>query len=62
MSGLSDKFKGTVNKVKGETKDQIGNATDDKRLQAEGKLDKVKGEAQQEFGEFKERLDRKDNK
>ncbi|MDI2587458.1 CsbD family protein [Psychrobacillus sp. NEAU-3TGS] len=62
MSGLSDKLKGTVNKVKGETKDQIGKATDDVKLQAEGKLDKVKGEAQHEFGEFKERLDSKDNR
>ncbi|MFJ7972642.1 CsbD family protein [Psychrobacillus sp. NPDC096389] len=62
MSGLSDKLKGTVNKVKGEAKDQFGNATDDVKLQAEGKLDKLKGEAQQEFGKFKERLDRKDDR
>lgn len=54
--GNSDKFKGIVNKVKGEAKDQFGNATDDPMLQAEGKLDKLKGEAQQEIGEFKDRF------
>jgi uncharacterized protein YjbJ (UPF0337 family) len=53
--GYSDKFKSTVNKVKGEAKDQFGNATDDPMLQAEGKLDKLKGEAQEEVGEFKDR-------
>ncbi|ALC87060.1 MULTISPECIES: CsbD family protein [Bacillaceae] len=58
MSGLSDKLKGTVNKVKGETKDQIGNATDDRSLQADGKLDKLKGEAQKTVGEAKDRYDR----
>ncbi|MFS0690614.1 CsbD family protein [Sporosarcina sp. 179-K 8C2 HS] len=54
--GYSEKFKGAVNKVKGEAKDQFGNATDDAMLQAEGKLDKLKGEAQQEIGEFKDRF------
>lgn len=54
--GYSEKFKGAVNKVKGEAKDQFGNATDDAMLQAEGKLDKLKGEAQQEAGEFQDRF------
>ncbi|QFF97431.1 CsbD family protein [Psychrobacillus glaciei] len=57
MSGLSDKIKGTVNKAKGETKDQIGNATGDTKLQAKGKLDKLKGEAQQTIGETRDRFD-----
>ena len=55
-NNYSDKFKGAVNKAKGEVKDQFGNATDDAMLQAEGKLDKLKGEAQQEVGEFKDRF------
>lgn len=54
MSGLSDKIKGTVNKAKGETKDQIGNATGDTKLQAKGKFDKLKGEAQEKIGEAKD--------
>ncbi|MEK3979350.1 CsbD family protein [Psychrobacillus sp. FSL K6-2836] len=62
MSGLSDKVKGTVNKTKGEAKDQIGNATDDHKLQAEGKIDKLKGEVQKEVGEIKDRFDRKNDR
>ncbi|MFF2754186.1 CsbD family protein [Psychrobacillus sp. NPDC058041] len=54
MSGLSDKVKGAVNKAKGETKDQIGNATGDTKLEAKGKFDKLKGEAQEKIGEAKE--------
>jgi len=53
-NGLSDKIKGGVNKAKGETKDQVGNATDNSRLQAEGKFDKGKGEVQNTIGEAKE--------
>lgn len=53
-NGLSDKIKGGVNKAKGETKDQVGNATDNSRLQAEGKFDKGKGEVQHTIGEAKE--------
>ena len=55
MSGLSDKIKGTVNKAKGETKDQVGNAKNDPHLQAEGKLDKIKGNIQEGIGKVKER-------
>lgn len=58
MSGLSDKLKGAANKAKGETKDQVGKATNDRALQAEGKLDKLKGEAQQVTGEWKEKSER----
>jgi uncharacterized protein YjbJ (UPF0337 family) len=56
-SGLSDKVKGNVSKAKGEVKDQIGNATDNRSLQAEGKIDKAKGEAQKKIGELKDKLD-----
>jgi len=53
--GFSDKLKAGVSKVKGEVKDQVGNATDDTGLQAEGKLDKAKGEVQERIGEAKDR-------
>ncbi|RUT33477.1 CsbD family protein [Paenibacillus zeisoli] len=53
-NGLSDKIKGGVSKAKGEVKDQIGNATGDASLQAEGKADKVKGAVQQKVGELKD--------
>ena len=54
-NGLSDKIKSGVSKVKGEIKDQIGNATGNTRLQAEGKKDKLKGEVQEKIGELKSR-------
>ena len=57
MSGESEKTKGAINKIKGEAKDQIGNATNDRDLQAEGKKDKVKGKAQEKVGKAKDLLD-----
>jgi uncharacterized protein YjbJ (UPF0337 family) len=54
-NGISDKIKSGVSKAKGEVKDQIGNATGNSRLQAEGKMDKLKGEVQEKIGELKNR-------
>ncbi|GEK35228.1 CsbD family protein [Kurthia sibirica] len=54
--GLSDKLKGAVNKGKGEAKEQVGNATGDKKKQAEGKLDKLKGEVQDKIGDLKDKF------
>lgn len=54
MSNSSDKVKSTVNKIKGEAKDQIGNATNDPALQAEGKKDKLKGKTQEEISKLKD--------
>lgn len=53
MGDLSDKVKSTVNKVKGEAKDQTGNAKNDPGLQAEGKMDKLKGNVQEEISKLK---------
>ena len=53
-NGFSDKLKAGVNKAKGEVKDQVGNATDDPGLQAEGKFDKAKGGVQEHIGKAKE--------
>ncbi|GKW44409.1 MULTISPECIES: CsbD family protein [unclassified Planococcus (in: firmicutes)] len=52
-NGLGDKLKGTVSKAKGEMKDQIGNATDDPKMQRDGKADKLKGKAQDAIGDLK---------
>lgn len=58
MSGLSDKVKSGVNKVKGEIKDQVGNATNNAKLQAEGKIDKAKAAAQDKVGDLKDKHDK----
>jgi len=52
--GFSDKAKSAVNKVKGEAKDQWGNATNDSKKEAEGKMDKAKGKVQEKTGKAKE--------
>ncbi|WP_110926595.1 CsbD family protein [Bacillus massiliglaciei] len=54
MGDLSDKLKSTVNKVKGEVKDQAGNAQNDPELQAEGKKDKLKGKLQDGISRLKD--------
>jgi len=59
-NGFSDKLKGAGNKVKGEVKDEFGKATDNKKLQAEGKFDKVKGEVQEKVGETKDKFSNRD--
>lgn len=54
--GLSEKVKGTVSKTKGEFKEQVGNATDNPRLEQEGKTDKARGRYQKKTGEFKDKF------
>lgn len=49
-----EQMKGTANKAKGEVKESIGKATDNRKLQAEGKGDKAKGEFQKGVGDAKE--------
>lgn len=56
--GFSDKVKGAVSKGKGEFKDQVGNATDDKQKQQEGKTDKTKGDFQDAVGDFKNKVNK----
>ena len=59
-NGFSDKLKGAGNKTKGEIKDEFGKATDNKKLQAEGKFDKAKGEVQEKVGETKDKFSNRD--
>lgn len=56
--GFSDKLKGAVSKGKGEVKDQVGNATNNPDLQAEGKTDKTKGKFQDTVGKVKDSLNK----
>jgi uncharacterized protein YjbJ (UPF0337 family) len=50
--------KGAADKVKGEIKDTVGKATDDKQMQAEGKIDKAKGAAHEAVGDLKDTVRR----
>lgn len=49
--GMKDKAKAVGNKVKGETKNQWGNTTNDPQRKTEGKRDKAKGAAQDTVGD-----------
>ena len=46
--------KGAADKAKGAIKDAAGKLTNDKSLQAEGKMDKAKGAAHQTAGDIKD--------
>lgn len=59
MGKLIDKTKAAGNKVAGETKDAVGKATGNKRLQAEGKAQKAKGSVQSVSGDIKGALGNK---
>ncbi len=54
MSSTVDTIKGLANEAAGTVKQGIGNATDNERLQAEGKAQEVKGEGQQLKGDAKQ--------
>ena len=44
---IKDKFNNKVEEVKGKTKEGVGDATDDKSLENEGKADQAKGNLKQ---------------
>lgn len=56
MGELKDRAKGLANEVAGNTKQAVGNATDDHKLHAEGKAQEKKGEAQQLAGKVMGKL------
>lgn len=45
--GLDDKLKNTAEDVQGQAKEKIGDATDDKDMQAEGQTDQTKANLKQ---------------
>lgn len=53
MGELTDKAKGLGNKVAGNTKQAVADATDDPALDQEGRAQKTKGSAQQVAGSIK---------
>jgi uncharacterized protein YjbJ (UPF0337 family) len=53
MSSVTDKIQGTADKVVGGAKRGIGQATGDKKLEAEGKVQEVRGYAEKAIGDVK---------
>ena len=48
-----DETQGTWEQVKGTVKDKVGEATGDRELEAEGKMQNAEGETQETWGKFK---------
>jgi uncharacterized protein YjbJ (UPF0337 family) len=46
--------KGVVDDITGKTKEAVGHAFGDKKLEAEGKVDQVKGQAHKAVGDVKD--------
>ncbi|TCD01889.1 CsbD family protein [Erythrobacteraceae bacterium CFH 75059] len=53
MGEFTDKMKAAGNKLAGNTKEAIGDATDNERLEAEGKAQQAKGTGQNIKGSVK---------
>lgn len=56
MGEMTDKAKAAGNKAAGSIKDGVGEMTNDKDMQAEGKAQKAKGSAQDVSGTVKGKL------
>jgi uncharacterized protein YjbJ (UPF0337 family) len=48
---IRDKVEGTAHDVKGTVKEKIGRATNDPKLESEGKAEKVGGKVQKKVGD-----------
>jgi uncharacterized protein YjbJ (UPF0337 family) len=53
-TSTQDKLEGGFHEVKGTVKEQVGKATNDRDLKAEGKAEKKAGKVQQKIGHAKE--------
>jgi uncharacterized protein YjbJ (UPF0337 family) len=51
-----DELNGKVDKLKGQVKQGIGNATDDQRLHDEGVADEASGDVQEGFGKARRKV------
>ncbi|MGB3375759.1 MAG: CsbD family protein [Microbacterium sp.] len=56
--GLMDDAKHNMEKAAGKAKEHIGDATDNERLQAEGKMDQVKADAKKVADDVKDAFDK----
>lgn len=54
MAGEEDSAKGTWDKTKGNVKETVGKATDDERLETEGRVDQAKGGVKKAVGKGKD--------
>lgn len=51
-----DEVKGAGNKARGAVKEVVGRTTNNKKLQAEGKMDRARGDIEQKAGKAKDAI------
>ena len=51
-----DRAKGTIREVKGKVKEQVGRATNNRRLEAEGQIERIGGKVQKKIGQLEKVL------
>ena len=54
--GIGDKAKNKAEELAGKAKAGVGDATDNRDLEAEGTVDKAAGKAQKNYGDAKEKV------
>ncbi len=58
MDDIKDEVKGSYNKGVGKVKEEVGDATDNRSLEMEGKGQHLKGEVQDKMGDVKRDIKR----
>ena len=48
--------KGTIHEVKGKVKEEVGRATNNRRLEAEGQVERIGGKVQKKIGQLEKAL------
>lgn len=54
--GTSEKFSAKADQAKGKVKETTGKATDDERMEAEGRAEKMKGDVKESVESAKDRV------
>jgi len=57
-----NRIEGKADKLKGEVKQAVGKATDNRSMQAEGTIDKAKGAVKDAFGRAKDEIRAEDRR
>lgn len=56
MSNIDDHFDAKKDDLKGQAKEKLGNMTDDKSTENEGKMDQVKGDIKEGVADVKDKV------
>ncbi len=55
-ASTKDRAKGTIHEVKGKVKEEVGRATNNRRLEAEGQVERIGGKVQKKIGQLEKVL------